>query len=74
VGFAGGIKLEQRQFTAIVEFDSLFGIGARTRDDFGLIAHIHKTYFAVIRVNAFFHGETPVMAAAAKHALCPVLT
>ena len=56
VRFAGSIKLEQWQLATIVEFHGFFGGSARTGYKLKAVRQVYEADFAVIGVNAFFHG------------------
>ena len=56
VRFAGCIQFEQRQLTTVVELDGFFGVHARTCHELKTVGQIHEAHFAVIRMDAFFHG------------------
>src|SRR5437870_5762515 len=56
VRFARGVQLEQRQLAAVVRLAGFLGRHARTRHELEAVGKVHEEHFAVVGVNAFFHG------------------
>ena len=55
--FAGSVQLEQGQLAAIVHLDGFLGVDAGARHEFEAVGQVHEADFAVIRMDAFFHGS-----------------
>src|SRR6185312_8977671 len=56
MGLAGGFQLEQRQLAAVFHVDHFLAGGARARHELEAVRQVHEADFAVVGVNAVFHG------------------
>src|ERR1700761_4313264 len=56
MGLAGGFQLEQRQLAAVFHVDRFLALSARARHELETVGQVHEADFAVVGVNAVFHG------------------